>query len=255
MIILLSPAKRLDYKIQVDVPQYSTPGFIDESAKLMNSLKKLSANKIKNLMNINNDLASLNYDRFQNWAPDFNLEVAKPAIMAFKGDAYLGLDAPSYSNEDLDFAQSNLRILSGLHGILKPLDLIRPYRLEMGTKIKIGRAKNLYEFWQGKIYRTLADEPAFKKDKIIINLASAEYFKAVDTQKMGAKVITPTFKEHKDNGYLPVHVFLKKARGLMTSYIIKNRIHQVEDIKLFDWEGYLYNDLLSKENEWVFTRG
>ena len=255
MITILSPAKRLNYTDPVLTDKYSIPTYLEESEIIMNKLKKLSISGIKKLMNINDSLAEMNHERFQNWKPDFDLQVARQAIATFKGDVYLGIDVQSYQEEDLTIAQKMIRILSGLHGILKPLDLIRPYRLEMGTNIKIGRSKNLYDFWGNKILESIESDPAFKKDRTIVNLASQEYFSAIPISKFTGRIIVPTFKEYKNGNYRPIHIFLKKARGYMTSYIVKNRIDDPDSLKLFNWEGYEYNDQLSKEDNWVFTRG
>jgi len=255
MITILSPAKRLNYSDPVLTKTFTHPVFVKESEAIINKLKKLRPSAIKKLMNINETLAETNYDRYQNWEPTFDLSVARQALITFKGDVYLGIDAPSYSESDFEKAQQCIRILSGLHGILKPLDLIRPYRLEMGTALKIGRANNLYEFWGNKILDSIADEPEFIKDKTLINLASKEYNKAIPLKNLQGRIITPVFKEYKNGSYRPIHVFLKKARGYMTSYIVKNRINDPESLKLFDREGYEYNDNLSDNENWVFTRG
>ena len=255
MITILSPAKRLNFSDPILTKTYTVPGFVEESEKIMKKLKKLSASCIKKLMNINDALAELNYERFQNWDPAFDLQVGRQAITSFRGDVYLGINVKSYEEHDFKMAQKNVRILSGLHGILKPLDLIRPYRLEMGTRLKIGRANNLYEFWGNKLRTTIEKDLAFEKDKTLINLASLEYFKAIQPAKCIGRIITPSFKEFRSGTYRPVHIFLKKARGYMTSYIVKNKIEDPESLKLFNWEGYEYNDQLSTEDEWVFTRG
>lgn len=255
MITILSPAKRLNYSEPKLTDIYTIPEFIEESEVIMGKLKKLSARNIKKLMNINDSLAETNYDRFQNWEPDFDLNNARQAITTFKGDVYLGIDVKTYTEEDFRLAQKYIRILSGLHGILKPLDLIRPYRLEMGTMLKVGRASNLYEFWGDKILSTLIDEPAFKEDHTILNLASQEYFNVISKKQFKGRIVTPIFKEYKNGSYRPIHIFLKKARGYMTSYIVKNRIKDPDSLKLFDWEGYEYNDKLSEGDNWVFTRG
>jgi cytoplasmic iron level regulating protein YaaA (DUF328/UPF0246 family) len=255
MITILSPAKRLNYSEPKLSENYSIPQFVEESELIMKKLKKLSPSGIKKMMHINDNLAETNYDRFQNWEPRFDLNVARQAITTFKGDVYLGLDVKSYSQEDFDTAQKHIRILSGLHGILKPLDLIRPYRLEMGTLLKVGRANNLYEFWGNKILDAIIAEPAYKEDNTIINLASQEYFSVLSKKNLSGRVITPMFKEFKNGSYKPIHIFLKKARGYMTSYIVKNKVNDPDSLKLFDWEGYGYNDQLSKGDNWVFTRG
>lgn len=255
MIVILSPAKRLNFEMPNLAGKHSVPGYLDDSAKIVNVLKKYSAKKLQKLMDINDNLAESNFDRFQNWEPELNETVARPAILAFRGDVYLGMDPQSFGRDDFDFAQDHVRILSGLHGILKPLDLIRPYRLEMGTSLKVGRSKNLYEFWQKKITDDIVKSDSFVRDKTIINLASKEYFTAVDTKKTGGRIIEPAFKEYRNGSYKPVHIFMKRARGLMTSYIVKNRIQNADKLKLFNLDGYEYNDQLSKGDQWVFTRG
>lgn len=255
MITVLSPAKRLNYSDPILTNNFTLPIFMNESEMIMSKLKKLKPSAIKKLMNINEVLSETNYDRFQNWEPAFDLNVARQALTTFKGDVYLGIDAPSYTDSDFEKAQQSIRILSGLHGILKPLDLIRPYRLEMGTKLKIGRANNLYEFWGNKILDSISEEPAFIKDQTLLNLASKEYSNVIPLKKIKGRIITPVFKEFRNGLYKPIHIFLKKARGFMTSYIVKNRIDDPESLKLFDWEGYEYNDNLSGDENWVFTRG
>jgi len=255
MITILSPAKRLNFSDPLISELYSVPDFIKESETIMSKLKKLNLSGIKKLMNINDSLAETNFERFQNWKPEFDLQVARQAIATFKGDVYLGIDVKTYTEKDLVTAQKYIRILSGLHGILKPLDLIRPYRLEMGTVLKVGRASNLYEFWGDKILNAIKAEPAFKEDNTIINLASQEYFSVMANTNFEGRIITPTFKEYKNGTYKPIHIFLKKARGYMTSYIVKNKISDPESLKLFDWEGYEFNTRLSEDDNWVFTRG
>ena len=255
MIVLLSPAKRLNFEMPNIAGKHSVPGYVDESTKIVEVLKKYSARKLQKLMDINDNLAESNYDRFQNWEPEFNETVARPAILAFRGDVFLGMDPQSFGKDDFDFAQDHVRILSGLHGILKPLDLIRPYRLEMGTSLKIGRSKNLYEFWQEKITTDIIGSDTYKQDKTIINLASKEYFSAVDRKKIDGRIIEPAFKENRNGSYKPVHIFMKRARGLMTSYIVKNKIIDANQLKLFNMDGYEYNDRLSNGDHWVFTRG
>jgi len=255
MIVILSPAKRLNFQEPNRAGRHTIPTYIEESEILVDRLKKLSAKKLQKLMDINNNLAETNYDRYQNWSPVFNEDVAKPAILAFRGDVFLGMDPQSYGKEDFDFAQDHVRILSGLHGILKPLDLIRPYRLEMGTQLKIGKSKDLYAFWKDKITRDITNSTAFQQDHTIINIASKEYFGAVDSASIRGRIIEPSFKEYKNGSYRPIHIFMKKARGMMTSYIVKNKIREPEEIKLFNWEGYEYNDQLTKGDQWVYTRG
>ena len=255
MIVILSPAKRLNFNLPNIAGKHTIPVYLDSSEKIANVLKKYSARKLKKLMNINENLAESNYERFQRWTPDFNEEVAKPAILAFRGDVFLGMDPHSFKKGDFDFSQDHVRILSGLHGILKPLDLIRPYRLEMGTNLKIGRTRNLYEFWHVKISEEITGSAAYKKDKTVINLASKEYFSAVDTKLVQGRIIEPAFKEYRNGTYRPIHIFMKRARGLMTAYIVKNRLDDPEKLKLFNVDGYEFNDRLTEGDQWVFTRG
>jgi len=255
MIILLSPAKRLNFQGPNIAGKHSLPVFMKESKQLMATLKRLSAKNLQKLMNINDNLAETNYERFQNWSPEFNENVAKPALLVFKGDVFLGMDPQSFNKQNFEFAQEHIRILSGLHGILKPLDLIRPYRLEMGTDLKIGKSSNLYEFWDDKITKSIVDSDVYRKDKIIINLASKEYFGALKQELLQGRIIEPSFKEFRNGSYRPVHIFMKRARGMMTSYIVKNKITDPEKMKLFNCDGYEYNDNLTKDDQWVFTRG
>lgn len=215
-------------------------------------LKKHSVKRLAKLMKINSKLAQLNFERFQDWGPPFNPSNAKQAILTFKGDVYNGLGADTFDLEDFDFAQQNLVILAGLYVLLKSLDLMQPYRLKMGTHLKTRKWKNLYDFWGYKI--TEAINQMFDND-VLINLASNEYFKAININLLIGKIITPVFKEFRNGSYKFMSVFGKKARGLMTSYIIKNRLENPEEIKLFEVEGYFYNDQLSEGNHWVFTRG
>lgn len=252
-MILLSPAKSLDYNQSLpNKPFVSHPAFIKESEKLVKKLKKFSSKKLEKLFHISPDIASLNYERFQQWEqPVEEKETIKPCVEVFNGEAYKGLNPFTLSKDELEYAQENLRILSGLYGVLKPLDLMYPYRLEMGTKWEIdAKNKNLYAFWTDKITKQLQSEkPAF-----IINVASNEYFKAVDFKKLGIKTIVPVFKDFKNGEYKVIMMFAKHARGAMARYCIQNRIEDPEQIKLFNSDGYTYNDLLSNENEWVFTR-
>ena len=215
-------------------------------------MKKFSSKKLEKLFHVSPDIASLNYERFQQWEqPLEEKETIKPCVEVFNGEAYKGLNPLTLNESDLIYAQENLRILSGLYGVLKPLDLMYPYRLEMGTKWEIdAKNKNLYAFWTDKITKQLQSEkPAF-----IINVASNEYCKAVDFKKLGIKTIVPVFKDFKNGEYKVIMMFAKHARGAMARYCIQNRIENPEQIKLFDIDGYTYNDLLSNENEWVFTR-
>jgi cytoplasmic iron level regulating protein YaaA (DUF328/UPF0246 family) len=252
-MILLSPAKSLDYSQSLpNKPFVSQPLFIKESEKLVKKLKKFSSKKLEGLFHVSPEIASLNYDRFQSWEqPLEEKDNIKPCVEVFNGEAYKGLNPFTFSESDLMYAQDHLRILSGLYGVLKPLDLMYPYRLEMGTKWEIdAKNKNLYAYWTDKITKQLKTE----KPDFIVNVASNEYFKAVDFKKLGIKTIVPVFKDFKNGEYKVIMMYAKHARGAMARFCIQNRISDVEQIKLFKEDGYTYNDLLSNENEWVFTR-
>ncbi len=254
MKIVLSPAKSLDFNNHLNFESTTTPMFLNESERLVKKLQKLSPKKISKLMGISDNLSSLNHQRFQDWQLPFTKENASPALAVFMGDAYIGMDAQSFSPKDLVNVQQNLRILSGLYGLLKPADLIQAYRLEMGTKFAVTpKMSNLYKFWGDKLTNQLNAEIA-QDGGTLINLASNEYFKAVNLKKLKARVITCHFKEEKNNGFQMVSFFAKHARGSMTRYIVQHNIQDPEHIKSFDLGGYLYNKDLSKENDWVFTR-
>lgn len=255
MLIIISPAKTLDFESPISVKGQTDIAFSKESKQLVRLLKKYKAEEIEKLMNVSHKIAMLNYDRYAQWKFPFNELETRQAIFAFKGEVYNGLDAYSLNQEDVDFAQDHLRILSGLYGVLRPFDMILPYRLEMGTKIETDKFKGLYEFWGEKIFKNLQKAIDESGTKVLVNLASAEYFKAANLKKMKADIITPSFKEARDDGYKMITIFAKKARGLMSRFIIQNQIENAEDLKHFDLEGYFYNDELSKENEYIFTRG
>lgn len=255
MLIIISPAKTLDFESPISVKGQTDITFSKESKQLVKLLKKYKAEEIEKLMNVSHKIAMLNYDRYAQWKFPFNELETRQAIFAFKGEVYNGLDAYSLNQEDVDFAQDHLRILSGLYGVLRPFDMILPYRLEMGTKIETDKFKGLYEFWGEKIFKNLQKAIDESGTKVLVNLASAEYFKAANLKKMKADIITPSFKEARDDGYKMITIFAKKARGLMSRFIIQNQIENAEDLKHFDLEGYFYNDELSKENEYIFTRG
>lgn len=252
MKVLLSPAKAIDINGKVQTTEYSTPVFLKEAEGLVKKLKGMSPKKLKGLMHISEDLAELNYQRYQSWEPKVDLNADRTqAIAAFNGEAYRGFDASSLTEKELKVAQEKVRVLSGLYGVLKPLDAFSPYRLEMGTNWAVTPAKkNLYQFWGDKLTKELNDE---EKD-VIVNVASNEYFKATNPKKLKARVITPVFKEFKNGEYKVVMVYAKHARGAMARYIVKNNIEDPEQIKLFDTDGYHYDDNLSKGDEWVFTR-
>ncbi|MGO1233347.1 MAG: peroxide stress protein YaaA, partial [Marinobacter sp.] len=229
------------------------PDFLDDACELIDQLKTLEPHQVSNLMNISDKLGQLNAERFRNWHTPFTPDNARPSVLAFKGDVYTGLDAESFSEEDFSFAQKHLRILSGLYGLLKPLDLMQPYRLEMGTKFENTRGKDLYAFWGRKITdalnQLLADD-----DKILINLASNEYFKSVQKKNLDARLITPQFKDWKNGQYKMISFYAKKARGLMCRYAIQNRITNAEDLKGFNLDGYYFSEDQSDNNNWVFLR-
>ena len=249
MKIFISPAKKInEEKILYDNSKTSKFYFQKEVDYLINKLKEYSVSEIKKLMNLSDNLSHLNFDRFQNW----NLKSDKvcPSIYMFQGDVYKGLKATSFNNDQLDFAQQNLRIISGLYGLLKPLDLIYPYRLEMGTKMITNKGKNLYEFWGNKLRDFLTDE--ISNDEIIINLASNEYSKSLKLKTINNQVITPVFKDFKNGRLKVISFFAKRARGEMANFIISNKITNCNDLKLFNYEGYKYSE--SSNHEIVFTR-
>ena len=254
MLIVISPAKTLDFETPPKVPTFTFPDFLDDSAELIDELRGFEPYQLSNLMGISPKLAGLNSNRYHSWSLPFTADNAKQSVLAFKGDVYAGLDADSLSIEDLQFAQDHLRILSGLYGVLKPLDLMQPYRLEMGTKLKNRRGKDLYDFWDDRINHALNGELATQDSPVLVNLASNEYFKSVQPDKLAARIITPGFKEERNGEYKFISFSAKKARGLMSRYIIRNRLADPDELKGFDLEGYSYNAGLSGADKPVFTR-
>ena len=254
MLLVISPAKTLDFETPASTQQHSQPYFLNEAETLIEQLKTLSPNDISSLMGISDKLGTLNSNRFLQWQRPFTSKNSKQALLAFKGDVYEGLDAESLSDDDLDWANQHLRILSGLYGVLKPLDLIQPYRLEMGTRFENNHGKNLYAFWDNKITHQMNQEIEALANPVVINLASNEYFKAVKPKLLNASVITPVFKDWKNDRYKIISFYAKKARGMMSAYIIKNRIENPDAIKHFDTAGYQYSAEASTDNEWVFLR-
>lgn len=252
MKVILSPAKSLDFETKPPTSLHTQPQFLEQSVKLNRKLKSLSRKKLSELMKISDELASLNYMRNQQWQPPFNLENAKQAVFSFTGETYRGLDATKITNEKLPILQDKLRILSGLYGLLKPLDLIQPYRLEMGTKLKVGRTENLYKFWGNTLADALNEE--MKEGELLVNLASLEYFKAIPKKVLKPLMITPVFKDFKNGEYKTIMTFAKRARGLMTRYIIDNDVKNIEELKGFNTNGYLFSDEFSTDFEFVFTR-
>ena len=254
MLLLISPAKTLDFETDAMTKQYNQPGFLAESAELIDQLKALSPSDISSLMSISEKLGILNSNRFMQWQVPFTPENSKQALLAFKGDVYEGINVSSFSNDDLNWADQHLRILSGLYGLLKPLDLIQAYRLEMGTRFANKAGKNLYEFWADKITNKINTELLEHQDTCIINLASNEYFKSVKPKLLNGDVITPVFKDWKNDKYKIISFYAKKARGMMSAYIIKNRIESPAQIKQFSTAGYAYCAEESTEKNWVFLR-
>jgi len=252
MKIVISPAKSLNYESTLPFSTYSEPLFLSKSATIQKTLKKKKPKQLMELMDISEKLADLNWQRNQEWNIPFTIENARPAVYAFDGEVYNGLDVYSLSAEKVIVLQEKLRILSGLYGLLKPLDLMQPYRLEMGTSLGIGTKKNLYEFWKKTITDTLNKE--LSKGELFINLASNEYFSAIDTKTLKVPIITPEFKDYKDGKLKMISFFAKKARGLMVRYIIDSNAETIEDLKGFDYEGYVFDANLSKGNTLVFTR-
>ncbi len=252
MLIILSPSKTLDFD-KPTTGDFTTPDFLDDSQKLISSLRKLSHEEISSLMELSHKLTELNFGRYRNFSTPFTKDNARQAIFAFKGDVYEGLDIDKFSAADVQYADKHLRILSGLYGFLRPLDLIQPYRLEMSIKLKNPKGKNLYEFWDNKITDKLNDALA-ASGKILVNLASNEYYKAVKPKLIKGEIITPEFKEYKNGTYKMVALFAKRARGLMAAYIIKNRVEDIAGLNGFNLDGYKYNPKLSTAAKPVFTR-
>jgi cytoplasmic iron level regulating protein YaaA (DUF328/UPF0246 family) len=254
MLIVVSPAKNLDYESPLATTEYSQPVLLEHSAELIERCVQLTPADLSSLMGISDKLAGLNAARFTQWRQPFTTENARQAVLAFNGDVYTGLDAATFSDTDFAFAQQHLRILSGLYGLLKPLDLMQAYRLEMGTKLDNNRGKNLYEFWGNIITDKVNQAMAAQGDNILINLASTEYFKSVKKKQLNGEIITPAFKDWKNGQYKMISFFAKKARGLMARFIIQNQITELEQLKGFNLDGYEFNAELTKGNDFVFTR-
>lgn len=252
MKIVLSPAKSLNFEQELPTAQYTSPSFLKEFRQVHKVLKEQSPKNLSELMSISDKLADLNWKRNQDWKTPFTPENARPAVYAFDGDVYTGLDAYTIPMDKLEQLQDTLRILSGLYGYLKPLDLIQPYRLEMGTKLPIGESKNLYEFWKKNLTNSLNNE--LKEGELFLNLASNEYFSAVDVKALKVPVITPEFKDYKDGKLKIISFFAKKARGLMVRYILDTNAQTLDDLKGFNYEGYQLDANLSIGNNLVFTR-
>lgn len=254
MITIISPAKNLEKRNQLITNQYTIPEFLKDAEILIDELRQLSPQDLAELMGVNKNIAEINYERFMRWTHQISTENAQQAIFMFNGHAYKTLKAETLDEKELEFAQQHVRILSGLYGILRPLDLIQPYRLEMGTHLNTERGENLYKFWNNKINRKINTTLQNQKNPTLINLASQEYFKAIKPESLEGNIITPVFKEKKNNEYKTIAVYAKKARGAMTRFIIKEKIENPEALKTFEEDGYVFNNELSSKKEWVFTR-
>lgn len=252
MKLVLSPAKSLNFESDIPTHRTTEACFLKQSERLNRLLKKKSARSLSKLMNISANLGQLNYQRNQDWQLPFTTENARQAVYAFSGDVYRGLDAYNIPENKVDKLQHIVRIISGLYGILRPTDLIQPYRLEMGTKFPVGKNKNLYEFWRKTITKALNDE--LEEDELFLNLASNEYFKAIDTKALKVPVVTANFKDFKNGEYKTIMTFAKLARGYMTRYIIDTDANTIDDIKGFNYEGYNFSEPMSTENDLVFIR-
>ena len=254
MLITLSPSKGQDFDTPPPSKIHTVPQQLNDSQLLINEAKKLDVPDVRELMAVSENISLLNVERFNTWQTPFTPENAKPALFAFKGDVYSGIQKDEYNDDDLNYAQDHLRILSGLYGALRPMDLIQPYRLEMKTKLKNPRGENLYQFWDERITEQLNEVLDKQEESVLVNLASNEYFKAVKPKKINGRLLNISFKETKDGKTRVIAIFAKRARGMMTDFILRNRIEHAEDIKDFGAGGYRFSEQESTENNWVFTR-
>lgn len=254
MLTVLSPAKTLDFETPPTTRKSTQPLFIEQASALVEDARQLDINAIRSLMGVSESIAELNFQRFHSWQPQFDLANAKQAVLAFKGDVYTGLRADTLDQQQLAFAQQHLRILSGLYGLLRPLDLMQPYRLEMGLRFTNRGGKNLYEFWGDQLTDTLNQHILASGSSVLINLASNEYFKAVKPKKLDADVITPVFKDAKNGKYKVISFFAKKARGLMANYIITEALNEPDGLRDFAVDGYYFSPEESTATDWVFLR-
>lgn len=252
MKFVISPAKSLNETATIPTNEFTETKFLKQAEIIQKTLRKKKPKDLMEMMEISEKLAELNWQRNQDWQLPFTQNNARPAIYMFDGDVYTGLDAYTIPLEKIEYLQENLRILSGLYGILKPLDLMQAYRLEMGTNLAIGTKKNLYEFWKETLTKHLNE--TLQENEVLVNLASKEYFSAIDAKKIKVPIITPEFKDYKDGKLKMISFFAKKARGLMVRYAIDHQLQNPEDLKNFDYEGYRFDESLSKKNQWVFTR-
>lgn len=253
MLLVISPAKNLDFETPAVTQTATQPRYLEQATTLIEQLQQFSVQDVASLMKLSDKLAGLNLGRFQSWATPFNADNAKQAVLAFNGDVYTGLDAATLDDAGFDYAQKHLRILSGLYGVLKPLDYMQPYRLEMGTKLGNRKGKDLYAFWGEQLKDSLETEPELA-DKVLINLASNEYFKAVKAKQLDARIINPIFKDAKNSQYKIISFYAKKARGLMSRYIIDHKLTEPEQIKAFNVDGYYFSEAQSTGDDWVFLR-
>ena len=254
MLALISPAKTLDYESSLPTDQHTQARLLEHSQELIEVASKLSATEISSLMSVSEKIANLNVERFRDWQPEFDLSNARQAIFAFKGDVYTGLDADNLKDHDISYAQEHLRMLSGLYGLLRPLDLMMPYRLEMGTKLANSRGHNLYEFWGHTITELINYDLAAANSELLVNIASDEYYKSVKENKIQAEIIKPVFLDQKNGKYKVISFYAKKARGLMARFIIENQIDRVEELKGFNTDGYYFDSESSLKGELVFKR-
>lgn len=254
MLALISPAKTLDYETALPSDEYTQPRLLEHSQELIDVARKLSATELASLMSVSEKIATLNVERFRDWQAEFDLANARQAMFAFKGDVYTGLDAYSLSAVDIEFAQQHLRMLSGLYGLLRPLDLMMPYRLEMGTKLHNARGENLYRFWGDIITNLINQDLKHNQSALLVNLASDEYYKSVQEAKIQAEIIKPVFLDQKNGKYKVISFYAKKARGLMARFIIENKLERAEDLKAFNSEGYYFDADSSLKGELVFKR-
>ncbi len=254
MLVVVSPAKNLDFQTSIPKFEYTKPALMDNVKDLVEQCKHLSPADLASMMKISDKLANLNAERFSSFEFPFTSDNARPALFAFNGDVYTGIDAQTLSHEAVQYAQSHLRILSGLYGVLRPLDLMQPYRLEMGTKIQLGEHANLYQYWGSKITELLNEAIGNTKQNVLVNLASNEYFSSVKKKELDAMIITPHFKDEKNGKYKVISFYAKKARGMMARYILENQIDDLEGIKSFNIAGYAFNEEESSPTELIFKR-
>ncbi|MDH5353730.1 MAG: peroxide stress protein YaaA [Gammaproteobacteria bacterium] len=254
MLTVISPAKTLDFDTPPQTDKFTQPVHLEQSRQLIKRLRDFSASDLSSLMSVSDNIANLNVDRFKQWKTPFTPDNSRQALFTFKGDVYIGLDAFTMSQRNISFAQNHLRILSGLYGLLRPLDLMQAYRLEMGTRLDTDQGSNLYQFWDSQITTEINRELSTMKSPVLVNLASNEYFKSVKPKAITGDIVTPVFKEYHKGKYQIISFFAKKARGLMARYLIDNEITDIEAIKDFNLEGYAFDESLSQDQDWVFSR-